>query len=185
MSNSTSTSSTSGIIATVAVEVWIRPPDSVAGIRCTRCTPLSYFNFEYAPVPLIIKTISLNPPMPFSFEFIVSTFQWFDSANLQYIRYKSAANNAASSPPAPARISTITFLSSFGSFGRSKMRSSFSMSSIFPLHSLSSSFASSLISSSVSSSSIAKLSSIPAFVSLYSRYFSTIGSKSDCSFISF
>jgi hypothetical protein len=26
---------------TVAVDVWMRPDDSVAGIRCTRCTPPS------------------------------------------------------------------------------------------------------------------------------------------------
>ena len=30
--------------ATVAVDVWIRPLASVSGTRCTRCTPLSYFN---------------------------------------------------------------------------------------------------------------------------------------------
>ena len=42
----TISSSTSGITATVIVEVWIRPPDSVAGTRCTLCTPLSYFILE-------------------------------------------------------------------------------------------------------------------------------------------
>ena len=31
-----SISSTSGMIATVQVEVWILPPDSVSGTRCTR-----------------------------------------------------------------------------------------------------------------------------------------------------
>ena len=31
------------------MDVWIRPPDSVSGTRCTRCTPLSYFKREYAP----------------------------------------------------------------------------------------------------------------------------------------
>ena len=41
-----SISSASGMIATVMVEVWIRPPDSVSGTRCTRCTPLSYFSLE-------------------------------------------------------------------------------------------------------------------------------------------
>ena len=35
----TSTSSTSASTATVAVEVWMRPEDSVTGTRCTRCTP--------------------------------------------------------------------------------------------------------------------------------------------------
>ena len=43
---STSTSSASGSTATVAVDVWMRPCDSVAGTRCTRCTPLSYLNTE-------------------------------------------------------------------------------------------------------------------------------------------
>lgn len=42
----TSTSETSGMMATVAVEVWIRPCVSVAGTRCTRWTPASYFIFE-------------------------------------------------------------------------------------------------------------------------------------------
>ena len=36
----------SGSTATVAVEVWMRPCASVAGTRCTRCTPLSYFICE-------------------------------------------------------------------------------------------------------------------------------------------
>ena len=40
---SISTSSASGITATVAVEVWTRPPDSVSGTRWTRWTPLSNF----------------------------------------------------------------------------------------------------------------------------------------------
>ena len=42
----TSTSSTSGMMASVAVDVWTRPWDSVAGTRCTRCTPLSNLSFE-------------------------------------------------------------------------------------------------------------------------------------------
>ena len=49
---STSTSSTSGSTATVAVEVWIRPWDSVSGTRWTRCVPPSNLNTEYAPSPL-------------------------------------------------------------------------------------------------------------------------------------
>lgn len=43
----TSTSSTSGMMATVAVEVCTRPLVSVAGTRCTRCTPDSYFSLLY------------------------------------------------------------------------------------------------------------------------------------------
>ncbi|MNX33640.1 hypothetical protein D3C86_638690 [compost metagenome] len=41
-----STSSASGMIATVAAEVWIRPCDSVAGTRCTRWVPDSNFSLE-------------------------------------------------------------------------------------------------------------------------------------------
>ncbi len=41
-----SISSASGSTATVAAEVWMRPCCSVAGTRCTRCTPLSNFSFE-------------------------------------------------------------------------------------------------------------------------------------------
>ena len=44
---STSTSSASGSTATVAVEVWMRPWDSVLGTRWTRCTPDSNFMTEY------------------------------------------------------------------------------------------------------------------------------------------
>ena len=41
-----STSSTSGMTATVAVEVWMRPCASVDGTRWTRWTPDSYFSCE-------------------------------------------------------------------------------------------------------------------------------------------
>jgi hypothetical protein len=34
----------SGSTATVAAEVWMRPPLSVTGTRCTRWTPLSNFS---------------------------------------------------------------------------------------------------------------------------------------------
>ena len=47
-----STSSASGSTATVAAEVWIRPPLSVAGTRCTRCTPISNFSAANTPAPL-------------------------------------------------------------------------------------------------------------------------------------
>ena len=62
----TSTSSASGITATVAVEVWIRPCDSVAGTRCTRCVPPSHLKTENAPSPFTAKTVSLTPPPSFS-----------------------------------------------------------------------------------------------------------------------
>lgn len=57
-----SISSASGRTATVAVEVWIRPPDSVTGTRWTRCTPDSCFSRENAPLPRTSRTTSLNPP---------------------------------------------------------------------------------------------------------------------------
>ena len=59
----TSTSSASGRTATVTAEVWMRPPDSVTGMRWTRCVPLSYLSLLYAPAPLTRKVISLNPPI--------------------------------------------------------------------------------------------------------------------------
>ena len=45
-STSRSTSSASGITATVAVEVWMRPCDSVSGTRWTRCVPPSNLKIE-------------------------------------------------------------------------------------------------------------------------------------------
>ena len=61
-STSISTSSASGSTATVAVEVWMRPWDSVLGTRWTRCVPPSYLKTEYAPSPLMAKVTSLKPP---------------------------------------------------------------------------------------------------------------------------
>ena len=47
-----SISSSSGRIATVQAEVWMRPCASVAGTRCTRCVPDSNFRRENTPVPV-------------------------------------------------------------------------------------------------------------------------------------
>ena len=69
---STSTSSASGITATVAVDVWIRPCDSVVGTRWTRCVPASHLKIEYAPSPLTAKTDSLTPPPSFALAEICS-----------------------------------------------------------------------------------------------------------------
>ena len=41
-----STSSASGKTATVAIEVWTLPCDSVLGTLCTRCAPASNLSFE-------------------------------------------------------------------------------------------------------------------------------------------
>ena len=75
-----STSSTSGSTATVAVDVWMRPCDSVAGTRCTRCTPDSNFIFAYTFWPLMRNETSLKPPLSDWFESISSTFHFCRSA---------------------------------------------------------------------------------------------------------
>ena len=49
-------------VATVAVEVCTRPPDSVSGTRWTRWTPDSNLRREYAPAPWISKSASFTPP---------------------------------------------------------------------------------------------------------------------------
>ncbi len=54
------------------------------------------------------------------------TFQPFNSARREYMRNKFAAKSADSSPPAPPRISTITFFVSLGSFGNNRTSNSFS-----------------------------------------------------------
>ena len=56
---SISISSASGSTATVAAEVWMRPPVSVSGMRCTRCTPNSNFRRANTPSPEIDAMISL------------------------------------------------------------------------------------------------------------------------------
>ena len=63
---STSTSSASGSTATVTVEVWMRPWFSVAGTRCTRCTPDSYFSRANTPRPVMSATPLFRPPSPVS-----------------------------------------------------------------------------------------------------------------------
>src|SRR2546430_12032513 len=50
--------------------VWIRPLDSVAGTRCTRCTPRSNLSRLHAPRPWRKRTISLKPPTPVGLESI-------------------------------------------------------------------------------------------------------------------
>ena len=74
----TSTSSASGMTATVAVEVWMRPWLSVAGTRCTRCTPPSCLNTLNAPAPLTAKVASFRPPASASLTSSSST--WYPRA---------------------------------------------------------------------------------------------------------
>ena len=107
----------------------MRPLASVAGTRCTRWTPLSYLSRLYTRVPSIRATTSLMAPTPLSLIDRTSTFQRCPSAKRLYIRNRSPANRPASSPPVPARISSTTFFSSFGSFGTIRTRISASRSS--------------------------------------------------------
>src|SRR4030042_1561703 len=98
---SISVGSTSGSTATVTAEVWIRPPASVTGTRCTRCTPLSWRRFSYTLLPVTENTISLKPRISVWCEDRISTDQPRPSAKRLYMRNRSAANRAASSPPVP------------------------------------------------------------------------------------
>ncbi len=63
---------------------------------------------------------SLSPPTEDSLIDVTSTRQRCDSAKRVYMRKISYANNVASSPPVPARISSTTFFSSLGSLGSSR-----------------------------------------------------------------
>ena len=66
--------------ATVAAEVWMRPLDSVAGTRCTRWTPDSYFKRAKTPGPEMEAMASLQPPIPVSLMCMISNFQFRVSA---------------------------------------------------------------------------------------------------------
>ena len=70
-----------------------------------------------APAPVTLKTTSLMPPNVPSDSEIVSIFQPRRSMKRVYMRCKSAAKSAASSPPVPARISTMHGRSLIGSCG--------------------------------------------------------------------
>ena len=174
-----STSSASGRTATVTVEVWMRPLDSVCGTRWTRCTPRSNLSRLQAPRPWMNSTISLKPPTPVGWLSITSTFHFWRSEYFVYIRARSAAKSPASSPPAPARISTKTFLSSLGSFGRISARSS---SSSLPWRAASSSTSAcaiSRISRSASSAAMWRASSRRPRSCLYSSNFWTTSESSE------
>ena len=179
---SISISSASGRTTTVAVEVWIRPLDSVVGTRWTRCAPLSNFILEYTSSPEIIKIASLIPPIPVSERSNTSTFHPWDSANLVYMRRRSPANNCASSPPAAPRTSTTTFLPSFGSFGNNKIFNSSSIGARLGSNSLISSCIISFISLSSSISSSSFVSAICWTIFLYSLNTATVFSIERCSF---
>ena len=72
---SISTSSASGSTATVAVDVWMRPDDSVTGTRCTRCTPDSNLSRRNTFVPWMSSVLSLMPPISLLPSSTSSTFQ--------------------------------------------------------------------------------------------------------------
>ena len=74
---STSTSSASGSTATVTVEVWMRPWLSVAGTRCTRCTPDSYFSRANTLRPVISAIAFLDAAEPVSAYSMISNRQPF------------------------------------------------------------------------------------------------------------
>ncbi len=92
------------------------------------------------------------------------------------------ANSAASSPPAPPRISTITFLSSSGSRGSSSIFSSSDSSSLRRLFSAYSSRAISRSSGSLSSRAASASAKLFSHF-LYSLYFSISGVRFFCSLI--
>src|SRR5436305_150531 len=130
----TSVSSASGVTSTPAAEVWMRPCDSVAGTRCTRCTPPSHFSRDQTPYPpsgtprvLTATATSLYPPRSDSCASSTSVTQPRLSAYRRYMRSRSPANSADSSPPSPALISRMTSLPSSGSRGASNSASFSSM----------------------------------------------------------
>ena len=150
----------------------------VSGTRCTRCTPDSYFNTPYTPSPVTFITTSLKPPELPSLALLISYFHPLFSTNLVYMRNRSPAKIAASSPPVPPRISTIAFLLSCGSAGISN---SLICSSICATAGSSSDTSIRAISRNSSSFSVARISLAPARLLSAVRYFSlvwTIGSSS-------
>ena len=74
------------VMPTVAALVWIRPPLSVSGTRCTRWTPLSNLSLANTPVPVTFATISLKPPTSLALMLTGSTFQPCSPAKRSYMR---------------------------------------------------------------------------------------------------
>ncbi len=109
---------------------------------------------------------------------MTSHFQRFCSAYFVYMRNSSAAKRPASSPPAPARISTKTFLSSLGSRGTSIPRSSSSSFAWRAPSSSISAWARSRISRSASSARMWRASEVRASTLLYSSNLATVSARS-------
>ena len=107
----------------------------MAGIRWTRCTPISNLKIPNAPVPRTSKVIFEKPPMSLSLESSNSSLKPSLAVYFSYMLYKSAANKPASAPPVPARISKITSRASAGSLGSVSCSNSASSTSIRASHS--------------------------------------------------
>ena len=92
---------------TATVLVCSLPFASVAGTRCTRCTPLSKRNLSYAPSPFISNIASLLPPPApaegsLGEKLTSSMVNPVSCARREYIRKSSERNSVLSSPPTPA-----------------------------------------------------------------------------------
>ena len=118
----TSTSSASGSTATVAVEVWMRPLASVAGHALHAVHAAFVFQLAVHAAAFDRRDHFLEAA-----DAGVAARHHLERASRcarrtsLYIRNSSPAKSAASSPPVPARISSTTFFSSFGSFGMSRI----------------------------------------------------------------
>src|SRR5699024_11111985 len=146
---------------TPAAEVWIRPCDSVTGTRWTRWTPPSNFVHPYTPSweDLRARVSSRTPPSSVCVASRISVVQPREAAQRSYMRARSEAKRADSSPPSPARISRIASRPSSGSEGTRRSRRSTSRSSRSSARDASSSWASSANEGSASASSWAAATS--------------------------
>jgi len=138
-----------------------------------------YFNFVHKIYGAVVEYDNISLSIHSSTGEVVN----YDAnlSNFVYIRYNSYANNAASSPPAAPRISTITFLSSLGSFGNRTIRICSSSTAWRLLNSSISILTISRISSSSFSACISLASSSCSVTCLYSVKASYASCKSDCS----
>ena len=106
----------------------MRPCDSVTGTRCTRCTPPSYLRLRPDAVAgSLQRALDLDRDLrrPCSrrgrtrWRRAARSLQPRRSAYRRYMRSRSPANSADSSPPSPALISRMTSRPSSGSRGTS------------------------------------------------------------------
>mmetsp|Transcript_21131 Transcript_21131/g.36007 ORF Transcript_21131/g.36007 Transcript_21131/m.36007 type:complete len:207 (-) Transcript_21131:94-714(-) len=147
----------------LAVEVCSRPPASVAGTRCTRCTPASHLSCLKAPGPSTATLAVRTPPSSDSDRSSASHRHPLASAQAEYMSRSSLAKRDASRPPAPARTSRMAPLFSSFDCCCGKRRSSTSSSNSVTL--CCSLACSSLAMTAISTSGLA-ISSITPFNSL-------------------